>query len=237
MTDSDKPSGMGILSGLPDHDQVPKPNLPKTDTNLVMLRAWQTARLQRTYADFLTSKRYGPACSFFLSHVYGAQEYQQRNQDIEYMYTLMRKFIPDVLLILVRNAIELNEMTEQLDHKLLSVMMEQLGLENEIDEKMYIEGYLQCNNYSDRKRQIDLLIEIGHQVDLSTRLPPIGLALRLARGPAKRAGWIELQDFLERGYRSFKQMRGADKFLDAIRKREMQILDRIYDNLPNPFTI
>jgi len=52
---------------------------------------------------------------------------------------------------------------------------------------------------------------------------------------ARRAGWDELTDYLENGYRAFKHMRGARHFLDTVREREQHILDRIYAGDPDPF--
>ena len=228
---------MGLLGGLPDHDSISDTDQPELNPKLLLLRAWQTERLQRTHADLLASKRYGPACRFFISDVYGSKDFHQRNQDIEYMYVIMRRFIPDLLLSLVRNAINLHHMTEELDKKLLKVLGQDLGLTDNISEEMYAEGYRLCDNYDNRRRQIDMLIEIGHQVEFSTRLPPIGIALRLAGGPAKKAGWQDLHDFLDRGYKSFKKMGKAKKFLNTVQRREMLILDRIYDGLPDPFSI
>jgi hypothetical protein len=61
------------------------------------------------------------------------------------------------------------------------------------------------------------------------------MALSIAKGPARRAGWGELTDFLETGYQAFKRLHGADSFLNTIRSRELRILDRIYARDPNPF--
>jgi hypothetical protein len=46
-----------------------------------------------------------------------------------------------------------------------------------------------------------------------------------------------LQDFLERGFKAFHHMQGADEFLDTIVRRETQILDRIYTSHPHPFAL
>ncbi|MFQ5611263.1 MAG: hypothetical protein ACE5H9_03930 [Anaerolineae bacterium] len=68
-------------------------------------------------------------------------------------------------------------------------------------------------------------------------MPLVGLSLRLAGGPARQAGWHELQDFLERGFAAFKRMRGADRFLRTLESRERRILERIFAGEPDPFEI
>jgi hypothetical protein len=57
------------------------------------------------------------------------------------------------------------------------------------------------------------------------------------RGPANRAGWNEVYDFLERGYKAFKQMRDVKKFARIIEEREKRILDAIFSGHPDPFAV
>ena len=82
-----------------------------------------------------------------------------------------------------------------------------------------------------------MVVEIGHNLGRLSRLPLISFSLRLARKPAHQAGWLELQDFLERGLDAFKQMRGTKTFLTTIEQRERQILDQIFTRHPQPFTL
>ena len=106
-----------------------------------------------------------------------------------------------------------------------------------ITEQIYAEGYRVCDNYLERAKQIDLFIEVGQGISHLARLPLVSISVRLARSPAHRAGWFELQDFLERGLAAFKQMRGARKFLNTVKKRERRVLDQIFATEPNPFDI
>ncbi len=69
---------------------------------------------------------------------------------------------------------------------------------------------------------------VGGQLERVRRVPFIHTTLRLARGPAQRLGWFEMQDFLERGYLAWKSIREPATFLTNIQQREMAILDRIY---------
>ncbi len=206
--------------------------------SLALLRTWQTHRLTHTHADLLADRRYGPACRFFLSDIYAARDFSQRDQDIEHLHAVMSRFLPDFLLSLVRKTIEMNSLTNELDQALLHALVEDLGVKDAIPPEQYAEAYRICNNYAARVRQIDLVVEVGRQVELGTRLPLVGATLRLARHPARHAGWNELQDFLERGYHAFKQMGGgARTFLETIQRREMRILDNIYAAQIDPFDL
>lgn len=210
------------------------------DAALAGLRAWQSARLARTYADFLASPRYGLACRFFLSDIYAPRDFSQRDQDIRYLYEIMASFLPEFLIKVVRKAIELNDLTNELDQFLSQVLVNELGVTKEnastaITPQLYAEAYRICDNYAERAHQIELIGEVGRMVDRGTRIPLVGMTLHLARRPAQHAGWGELQSFLERGYTAFKHMGRADEFLRTIQTREMGILDRIFARHPDPF--
>ena len=61
--------------------------------------------------------------------------------------------------------------------------------------------------------------------------------LKLMREPARVAGLGDLQEFLERGFESFRVMQGADQFLAIICDRECAILKRLFSAEAEPFSI
>jgi hypothetical protein len=199
---------------------------------MVLLRSWQMERLTQTHADLLASERYGLACRFFLSDLYAPQDFTLRDQGFQKLYHSLQRFLPPPLLGILRDAIDLNDLTRDLDDKLLAVLIDELGMTDILTSQMYAEAYRRCDNYDDRVRQIEMLVEVGRKIDGIVRLPFIGLALRLAHTPAHRAGWGPVHDFLERGYAAFKQMKYADEFLEIIHEREMQILEQIFRRCP-----
>jgi len=240
MTDSLSPKDAArLIAVLHKHDELSHQQTERggLSPHMALLRAWQARRLARTYADFLADERYAPACRFFLDDIYAPRDFSQRNQDIIRLHDFMMRFIPARALKTLTLAIELNNMTEALDQKLLDVLVNTLGITDSITPGQYAEAYRLCDNYDDRVRQIEMIVAIGRDLERLVTHRVIGWTLRLARGPANRAGWHELQGFLERGYAAFRHMGNADKFLDAIHDRETLILDNIYHNVPDPFEI
>ena len=133
------------------------------------------------------------------------------------MYQFMLRFLPERLLHTLTLTIELNNLTRDLDAQLLTVLTTQVGVTDTLTPQQYAQGYLSVTLL-----YLNLLI---------------GLTLRLAHGPAHRAGWIELQDFLEQGFAAFKHMQGADYFLQTIQHRELRILDQLMDDAADPFAV
>lgn len=209
----------------------------EVDHQLAVLREWQSQRLAQTYADLLADPQFAPACRFFLSDIYGPRDFSQRDYDVARIYAFISKVLPAQTVQLLTDTIELNRLTNQLDHTLCRVLFDQLGVTDTITMAQYIEGYRRCNNYALRVQQIDLTIHVLEEVGAGARLKIVGLAMKLVRIPAQRAGWIELYDFLERGYTAFKQLRDLPTFVGTIAQRERQIMERIVSNQADPFTL
>lgn len=205
--------------------------------HLALLRNWQSERLARTYADLLASPRYRPACEFFLNDIYAARDFTQRDHDIEQMYAFMRRVFPENLLHPLKLTVEVHALTRDLDEQLLKVLISDCGMQDSLTAQQYAEAYRRCDNFPERVRQIDLIYKIGLELDDIVRQPISGLALTLAKAPARRAGWVELTDFVEHGYTAFRHMQDAQPFLDLVRQREKLILHRIYAEEPDPFSI
>ena len=222
-----------------EHSQELRPQTvagAELDPQLALLRVWQSERLSRTYADLLADEHSGPACRFFLGDIYAPRDFSQRDHDMERIYAYLTRVVPTQMLQLLTDTIELNELTNQLDHALLRALVDRLGVTDTITPRLYAEGYRVCDNYTQRKYQIDLTTRLLKQVAEGARLVVVGVAMKVVRGPAQRGGWGELYDFLERAYSAFKQMRDAKTFVRTIQERETRLLDQIFAGDPEPFS-
>lgn len=204
------------------------------DPSLALLRTWQSQRLAQTYADLLADPQYRPAGLFFLSDIYAPRDFSQRDHDAERIHAFLARVVPAPMLQLLTEVITLNALTNELDRRLADVLADQLGVTDTLALEQYAEGYRRCANFAERNRQIDLLLTVVSQVSEGARVPGVGLALKMARGPARRAGWVELFSFLERGYGAFRQIRNLPAFVNAIERRERSLLSKIFAGDPNP---
>ena len=85
---------------------------------------------------------------------------------------------------------------------------------------------------AERRRQIELVGEIGRSLDRVTRLPLIASALRLMRAPAEKAGLADLHRFLQGGFEAFRALKGADEFLRCITEGETVVMQRLLAEPP-----
>lgn len=201
------------------------------------LSHWQTTRLANTYADFAAEPRFRPAIGFFLEDLYGTKDFAQRDADIERVYPIMVRVLSENAMHSLSLAVELHALTQQLDSRMLQVLHDELDTPLgepgvALDKETYAEAYRRCGNTDARRRQIDLVVECGAMLGEVVHHPVIYVTARLARRPAKAAGFGELQDFIERGLSAFRRMKDATPFLAAIEHRETAILEQIVSGAP-----
>jgi hypothetical protein len=224
------------LQNDPDAQARKAPEKP-IEPRLALMRVWQSQRLSRTYTDLLADAQYAAACRFFLSDIYADRDFSQRDQDADRLHGLLSRYLPAHMLRLLGDVIHLTQMTDRLDNKLAHVLAEDLGVTDVITEDAYAQAYRICDNYSERKEQIERLAGILEEICRGAKLPLVGVTLRMGRLPAHKLGWIELYDFLERGYAASQPMKDVQRFVQTIYRREMSILERIFQNDPSPFEI
>jgi hypothetical protein len=199
------------------------------DEDLLWLEEWQAERLAMTYSDLHAEDRYRPAVEFFLSDIYGAKDFSRRDDDIRRVYPVMARVLSEEAIGSITLAIDLHAMSQELDTEMVRVLREELGVERDLTAAAYGEAYRRVGRVADRRRQIELIVELGSVLDEVVPNPMLYSAVRLAHGPAHLMGFGELQDFVERGFVAFRHMRGADHFLDSVFQREMTIHRAIMD--------
>jgi hypothetical protein len=204
---------------------------PLCASALERLKAWQSARLARTYADLAAAPRYTAAAAFFLGELYGGTEAPPRDRDLRRAAGALERLLPAKALAVLKRAIALEIATQRLDAALAAG----LPVGAPITAAAYAHAYASSAPRAEREAQLAAIIEIGMVLDRLVRHASIGVLLKLAHGPAHAAGLGALQDFLERGFAAFRATGGAEEFLATIRARESQLLERLYAGEADPF--
>jgi hypothetical protein len=196
------------------------------------LKRWQAARLARTYADVAAIPRYRAATSFFLDDLYGAKDFSRRDAEMLRIVPTLARTLPASALDSAALAIELEALSEDLDHRLARALDA-----GPIDDTAYARAYRAGSTRPEREHQIALIGAVGVRLDALVEKPLVYRMLKLMRKPAKLAGLEDLQEFLEHGFAAFREMAGADEFLALIARRETEILNRLFSGAPQPFSV
>ena len=196
------------------------------------LKRWQQERLARTYADLKAQPRYEAATRFFLEDLYGPKDFSGRDAAMLRIYPMLVRMLPESAVQTAALAIEVDALSEALDHKLVEVLPD-----GPIDDASYAKAYRESSMKAERERQIELIGEVGKRLDRLVTKPMLMRTLKLMRTPAKVAGLADLQEFLERGFDAFRAMGGATEFLGTIQARERAIASRLFSSAPAPFSV
>jgi hypothetical protein len=193
------------------------------------LRAWQTARLANTYRDFRADLRYAPAVEFFVSDLYGPQEYSARDQDLRRAWRYLKRALPGAAMEVLGQAVELDVLTLELDHATVRALAA-----GAVTDSTYAAAYRAADDRAARTRQIDLIVGIGENLSRIVRRAWLGPLLHAAHAPAHAAGFGALQDFLERGYAAFRHMQDAGRLMRAIAEREADFMHALFGTVADP---
>jgi hypothetical protein len=189
----------------------------RTSAARTALRNWQADRFSRTHANLLASAEYGDAARFFLTDLYGPADVTKRDALMQRVVPILSKMLSAPALNVIADVIELDSLSESLDADMVAALGEKGAL---VDGSAYARAYRQMGRQDDRARQIVLIEHLGASLDTLSRRRLLGAALAMMRKPMTLTGFADLHVFLEKGYESFRKMRTAKPFLDAIVSQE-----------------
>ncbi|MCA3000805.1 MAG: hypothetical protein ING66_09920 [Rhodocyclaceae bacterium] len=187
------------------------------------VKQWQHRRLRYTYHDLSIDHRFAPATAFFFDELYGEKDTVQRDRDLLRMYPTIKRLLPKFAFETLDNALALDVLSEEFDQALAA---QTRGVA--INNAVYCEAFRAVGRKADRLRQVALMQEVGHGLDLVVKKPLIYSTLKMLRRPSKLAGLAEMQQFLEAGFSAFRHMKGATPFLHAIAERETALIEAIF---------
>jgi hypothetical protein len=187
------------------------------------IKRYQYLRFGRDYASLIESARYGAAARFFLSDLYGPEDFADRDAQFGRVASAMARALPGEIMHTVAHLAELHALSEELDQRMARAL-----LTDEVDDRSYRAAWLTVDRREQRERQLDLLLKVGRALERHARTPLLAATLRLMRGPANAAGLSQLQSFLERGLSAFTSMGGAEEFLQIIDRNERREIEEMF---------
>lgn len=187
----------------------------------------QGQRFRATYTDFLRHPVYAPATHFFLDELYGVHDFAQRDAQFARIAGAIERLFPEAVAQLAVDLAEIHALTEVLDHQMAAHWLAQ---DKALPQALrYTRAWRLTGERAARARQLDVVQNMGLELQRLTRMKPLRLALRMMRNPARAAGLDALQHFLESGFDAFGGMGDARGFLDTISAREAQWIQTLFD--------
>jgi hypothetical protein len=196
---------------------------PAVNARWLAVKHWQASRLARTYPDLLASARYRPASEFFLEELYGAKDFEARDNEALRVVPKLARMLPERAVETMALAVELDETSESLDARLAE------AIRLPVDAAGYARAYRETGTLAERQLQIETVDRIGRTLEKLARIPLLSGMLHMMRAPAEAAGFGHLHHFLQSGFDAFRAMGPAGEFLATIRSRETVLMQALFD--------
>ncbi len=219
------------------HDAVHDPvREPRNNLRwLPELRRWQAERLANSFEGFMHDPKRKPAAEFFLTDLYGDRDFSRRDADIARVVPRMQRLLPQTLLETLADAIELGVLSHAFDLRMAEALQRLAPRRTTLDDALYGRAYREVGLKRLRSHQIDLIVVAGYGLGHALRGRGVATLLSVLRGPARAAGFGELQSFLERGFGAYAKLDDVAAFIADIERSEREIARRLFAAHPQPF--
>ena len=199
---------------------------PQLMAGVQAIKVYQHHRFADTYRDLLRTDRYEPAVRFFLDELYGPGDFSERDAQFARVIPALVRIFPADIVQTVEALTSLHALSETLDS--------QMGAQIDVRDRSasdYARAWQRTGRADHRERQIALMLSVGAALDALTRKPMLRTSLLMMRTPARVAGLAELQQLLERGFKTFRSMGGAQEFLEIIGQRERAVCAQLFSGV------
>ncbi len=197
-----------------------------TPTYKRALQKLQSLRLSRDHADLAAEPQYTAISKFFFTEMYGPRDFHNRDVQAHRLSQFVHA-TPGIAMRDVEQVLQLLELTNQLDDSVVAQLIA-LDAPFDFDEPTYEHVYRLANNYPERMAQIDMGCDALYKIYRLRNNPLLGIALQNTGLLAQAMGMADIHQFLCRGYHAHLPVRDMPRFVETVRIREQQRLNRIF---------
>jgi hypothetical protein len=193
------------------------------------LQKFQSERLTATYQDLMADPQYEKIGHFFFKKLYAPEDFSFRDTSIKKLHKLLKGKIYSGIISAVSKVIELHELSDLLDDRMVEKMMA-MGIGEAMDMEDYQAAYRSLDNYDQRCYQIDLGGEVTQIFFKLSQKWVVAASLNTVRTAAHLIGMGKIIDFVYEGYEGFRAIKNIDHFIETIDTREHAWHDEIWSS-------
>jgi len=191
------------------------------------LQAFQSARLNDTYADLKKDPQYAKIGHFFFEMLYAPEDFSFRDTSIKKLHKLLDGKVYKGMVTAVTQVIELHDLSDMLDDRMVERMIA-TGVDENMEMYQYQEIYRSLDNYDQRIYQIKLSTKVTRAFHRLSKKWVVALSLKTVRTAAHFIGMGKILDFIYEGYNAFRAIKNIDFFVETVEQREMAWHDEIW---------
>ena len=186
------------------------------------LTSWQHDYLLPFFSDLFVRDGYEDAIEFVVSDLSGTS-IASRDRDLERAAPLFIRLLPTMALQTLATGAEMNSRVLAINLAMCRQLLAAGIFPGPLSESEYLRALQASTTLDECHEIIDILAELGRNLDKLVRVPLIGGTLRAMRGPAHAMGYGALHQFLDDGFRTFRAIPDVPVFLDLVLGRAREI--------------
>lgn len=205
---------------------------------LADVQNWQKQRIRHTHADFFAKPENQLMADYFLNRLYGGPNFNELAFQIGRIINnagIVEKVIPASAIRTGNAGVELAVLAIQMDQDLAQHILQHYPVDQSLNDEVMCATYLKLDQYQPRQHQMDLLDELGHNMDKYVRSRMIRAAFKLAKGPAHKYRIESMYDFIGEGFAAMEPLPSAASFVETFTTREREIIEKVHAGDTQPF--
>ena len=211
---------------------------PEILQRLQDVQQWQKQRMQRTHAVQFAEKHNVLMSEYFINRLYGGPDFDALAAQIARLTRYAHKaekLIPDNAIKTGTSGVQLAILAVQLDEQVAIQLLQDYPNNPTLTDEMMRQTYLKLDQGKDRMLQLQLLDDLGRNLDKYMRSFMVYTAFKMCKGAANKYNFEVMYDFMQDGFLAMKPLKSAEKFVREFTAVERQIVDRVHAGDPNPF--
>ena len=193
------------------------------------LQAFQSDRLNQTYADLKSNPEYAKMGVFFFEKLYAPDDFSFRDTSIKQLHKLLRGKVYKGIISAISRVIELHELTDAQDDRMVHQMIK-LNVGPDINMEEYQKVYRSLDNYDLRLYQIRLSTEVTRTFHRLSKKWIVAVSLKTIRTAAHLIGVGKIIDFIYEGFEGFRAIKNIDPFVETVEQREIAWHNEIWES-------
>ena len=211
---------------------------PEILARLQDVQQWQKQRMQHTHAKQFAEKHNVLMSEYFINRLYGGPDFDALAQQIARLTRYAHKaekLIPDNAIKTGTSGVQLAILAVQLDEQVAMQLLADYPSNPPLTDEMMRLTYLKLDQGKDRLLQLQLLDDLGRNLDKYMRSFMVYTAFKMCKGAASKYNFEIMYDFMQDGFLAMKPLKSAEKFVREFTAVERQIVQRVHAGDPNPF--
>lgn len=205
---------------------------------LADVQNWQKQRIRHTHADFFAKPENQLMADYFLNRLYGGPDFDElafQTGRIINNAGIVEKVIPASAIRTGNAGVELAVLAIQMDQDLALDLLQHYPADQPLNDDIMCATYLKLDQYQPRLHQMDLLDELGQNMDKYIGSRMIKMAFKLAKGTAYKYRIDSMYEFIGEGFAAMESLPSAASFVQTFTRREREIIEKVHAGDPKPF--